>query len=135
MCGLGKLCGISSLTTSVRFHGPVWCQISRIGVASSGRPYLASIARATSWGLLFQPAIICSTVTLYNGVDSAGRAAWPIAEPPKAMKVTPPAIKRSRRVLQWLPCFASDIFFPPCFGNASHASKAPPPPLLLRAFL
>jgi hypothetical protein len=64
----------------------------RIGVASWGRPYLASIVRATSWGLLFQPAIICSTLTLYNGVDSVGRACWPIAEPPKAMKVTPPAI-------------------------------------------
>jgi hypothetical protein len=68
MWGLGKLCGISSLVTSVRFHGPVWCQISRIGVASWERPYLASIVRATSWGLLFQPAIICSTLTLYNRV-------------------------------------------------------------------
>src|SRR5882724_6308183 len=109
--------------------------MSRIGVASWGRPYLASIVRATSCGLLFQPAIICSTLTLYNGVDSVGRAGWPMAEPPKAMKVAPPAIKRSRRVLLWLPCFASDIFFPPGFGTASHASKAPPPPLLLRVFL
>src|SRR5882724_1129512 len=135
MWGLGKLCGISSLVTSVRFHGPVWCQMSRIGVASWGRPYLVSIVRATSWGLLFQPAIICSTLTLYSSVDSVGRVGWPIAEPPKAMKVTPPTIKRSRRVLPWLPCFASDIFFLLCFGNASHASKAPPPPLLLRVFL
>src|SRR5690348_4582815 len=63
MMGSGKLCGISSLSSSVRFQGPLLCQTSRSLVASFGSPYCFTNFCARPLGCCFQPAVRVSNET------------------------------------------------------------------------
>src|SRR5918994_1885667 len=60
VCAIGKLWGISSLTSSLYFQGPFPCHTRRLEVISCGWPYFLIIVRATSAGFAFHEAITCS---------------------------------------------------------------------------
>lgn len=79
MCGVGKSCAVSSLVMIVRFHGPVSCQISIVGVVSFGSPYLLIVSGTTFFGAAGQPSTIASTSLCVTTYFAPGARSSPLA--------------------------------------------------------